>query len=167
MKGIDLPKLYRLAGEGAERLEEDLYKFARVYEKDYELKCFIKNEKYTVSDKVKLAKSVFPDFIKVFWELFEVLIKEGFMDKLSLVSEEFTKLVAKESGKRFDSVLFAENPEKKIVDKLRTIAGKDVVLRIDIDPNIGGGFIWQTMDGKVLNASVCGRLMQLKEELAA
>ena len=166
-KKIDLNKLMQIAGEQDERIEEELYKFSIVFEKEFDLKYFLKNPRYASQDKRKLAQSIFPGFSPLFWDLLELLIKEGLVDRIGELSKEFTKMVAEKNGKNYDVITFPEKPAKELMAKAKRKAGEEIVLRFEIDPSIIGGFIWKTMDGKMLDASLRGRLAQLKEEINA
>ncbi|MFA6431979.1 MAG: ATP synthase F1 subunit delta [Candidatus Margulisiibacteriota bacterium] len=166
-KKIDFNKLLQISGENCGRLEEELYKFSKVFEKEFDFKYFLKNPRYASQDKRKLAQSIFPGFLPLFWDLIELLIKEGLVDRVAEISKEFTKILADMDDKRFDVVVFSEKPTKELIAKAKKKAGDKISLRFEIDPSILGGFIWKTMDGKMLDASLRGRLAQLKEEINA
>ncbi|MFA4967035.1 MAG: F0F1 ATP synthase subunit delta [Candidatus Margulisiibacteriota bacterium] len=167
MNQIDIKKLVELAGEEAEVLQEDLYRFTNMIVSDFTLMSFIEDISKPGEVRRKVIEDAFPSSSKIFKKLVPVLIKEEFCRSIPEISEEVTKIVAGKLNVRFDELIFSEKPEENLLSKFAKMTDGKVKFRVRIDPAIMGGFIWKTMDGKVLNASIAGRLSAIKEEITA
>ena len=167
MKEMDLDRLLEISGERAEALCDELYRISYLVKQNYELMSALTDPKLAGEAKKKVIGDLMPGASKIFSEIISLMIDQELIKELDQVSVDFTLLVAKKMNIRFDEVIFSEKPGEDILNKFKKIAGDKIRYRIQIDPTLIGGFIWKTMDGKVMNASIKGRLSQIREEIAA
>jgi ATP synthase F1 delta subunit len=166
VKEIDFEKLFELSGVGALALEEELYGFKKAITSNYELGDFLYDLRQSKEAKKKIVTDVFPGASKMFHDVISLIIDEELCRNISEISRSFGALVANKKKIRFDELVFSEKPTDELLGKFKKIAGERVRFKIEIDPSIMGGFIWKTMDGRIMDASIAGRLSQMKEEIA-
>ena len=165
MKHVDVLKLYDFAGDSSGLLEEELNRFSKLLSGNFELKMFLCDGGQPIDARKKVVEDVFPDPSKIFSELISLVIDMGL--NIQDISDEFTKIVSARQDIRFDELIFYEMPTDEILNKFKKLAGDKVKFRIKVDRGIMGGFIWKTMDGKVMDASIAQRLSNIKEEISA
>ena len=164
MKNVDIVKLVELAGDDTEKLQEELYRFTKLLALNFELANFIEDISKPAEAREKMILDAFPSSSRTFKGMLNVLIKNELCRKIPEISAEVTEIVAKKLGVRFDELVFSEKPADELLSKFSN--GK-VKFKIEINPAIIGGFIWKTGDGRVMDASIAGRLSAIKEEIAA
>jgi len=167
VKNVDIVKLVELAGDDTEKLQEELYRLTKLLALNFELANFIEDISKPAEARGKMIIEAFPSSSKTFKGLISVLIKNELCRKIPEISAEVTELAAKKLGVRFDELVFSEKPAEDLLLKFNKIANGKVRFRIEIDPSIMGGFIWKTGNGKIMDASIAGRLSAIKEEIAA
>jgi ATP synthase F1 delta subunit len=163
MNKIDLGKLLELAGDKAEKLEREWHELSR----ERELIDVLGDPRQTAEMKKSLVKEVFSGKSHLFIELIGLLIDQDLARSIPKLSEEFTRLVAAKEKVRYDELVFPEKPSEELLAKFNKLAGDKVKFRVSIDKELIGGFIWKTMDGRVMDASIAGRLSKIKEEISA
>lgn len=167
MKNVDIVKLVELAGDEAEKLQEELYRLTKLIALNFQLANFIEDIGKPAEAREKMIIDAFPSSSRTFKGMINVLIKNELCRKIPEVSAEVSEIVAKKLGVRFDELVFSEKPAEELLLKFNKIANGKVKFRIEIDPSIMGGFIWKTADGRIMDASIAGRLSAIKEEIAA
>ncbi|HTY12984.1 MAG TPA: F0F1 ATP synthase subunit delta [Candidatus Omnitrophota bacterium] len=167
MKNIDLDRLYEIAAGQAERLSDEMYGIAYLIKKNYDLLSALSDIRSSGEFKKKLIADLTPGASKIFTDTIALLVDQGLLGELDEVSRRFTLLVAQKNNIRYDELIFSEKPGPEILGKFYKIGGDKIKFRVQIDSSIAGGFIWKTMDGKVMDASIKGRLSQMREEISA
>ncbi len=98
-----------------------------------------------------------------------VLVKKRRSELIGGILEEFERLINELHGIAVAEVTTAialdEGVARSVADRLSALTGKQIVLRMSVDPEIIGGVVARVGD-KLINASVVGRLEALRLQLA-
>ena len=162
-----MAKLFELSGKNALTLEEELYRLKKAISLNYELADFLADGQKPKEAKKKVGKDLFPGNSKTFHDLLSLIIDKEIAKDIPEISKSFSALVADKEKIRFDELIFSGTPSEELIKKFQKIAGEKVRFKIEIDPSLMGGFIWRTMDGRIMDASIAGRLSQIREEITA
>ena len=100
-------------------------------------------------------------------ELFSLLGSNKRIGMLGEVARQFVHLYEQMQGQDVARVVTAvpltAELEKKILEKLKQITGKEVTVENEVDPSLIGGFILRVGDLEY-NASIASKLANLKRE---
>lgn len=164
---IDIDMLYDLAQKHGQALdlERDLFQFKRLIELDFEVENFFADLNIGHSYKISALKQMFKMNSSVFLALMDFLIESDMILRVRPISEKFSRVVARRNHMVFGEVLSMEYLSSSALKQLAGKFGEKVMLKNTIDPSIMGGFVVQLMGGMVVDASVRGRLYQLRERL--
>lgn len=120
------------------------------------------------SDKEAVLGGIFKDADTLSKELFTLLARNKRIGLLGEVARQFVLLYERMQGQDVARVVTAvpltPELEKKILEKLKQITGKDVTVENEVDPSLIGGFVMRVGDLEY-NASVASKLSNLKREL--
>ncbi|WP_224484299.1 ATP synthase F1 subunit delta [Robertkochia aurantiaca] len=112
-------------------------------------------------------KSVFAAFDKASFNLIDLLIANNRIELLPMVAQRYTELYDELKGKQVATVTTAvplsQEMENKILEKVSTLTGKEVILKKKVDADLIGGFILRVGD-KEYNASISNKLNTLKRK---
>lgn len=115
----------------------------------------------------KTLNALFPKVSKEANNLFATLLTNKRVDLLQHVASKYISLFAEANGDQTAIVTTAVplegNLETKVLDKLKSLTGKNVTVKNIIDESIIGGFILRVGDLQY-NASVANQLNKLKRE---
>ena len=163
--------LFRLASaEGvADRVENELHEFERLYEQNNELKEFIHNPHVQSQGKKDALAEILKSKISgILLNHMYLVIDQDRGRLFSKIAEEYYRLVSETRAKVTAEVTTAFPVTDGMLDdlakELRRITKKDVHLRTRVDESIIGGVIVKVGD-KVLDGSVRRKLSQLKKQM--
>ena len=129
----------------------------------------LKSSIIKAEQKKESLLKIFPELNSVTTGLFEVLITNKRMDILSQVAQKYNTLFDKLHGREVAIVTTAvpitEALEAKVLAKVKSLTGKEVEIKNQVDPNILGGFILRIGDLQY-NASIANKLNRLKREFS-
>jgi len=113
----------------------------------------------------RLLKGVKPLVLNLVY----VLVSKGRLDSIGAIVDEYQRLLDSyrgiERGELITAIPVDEKETKRFADYLGTVVGKQVVLRLAVDPSLIGGVIVK-VGGKLLDGSTRYKLVALKRELA-
>jgi F-type H+-transporting ATPase subunit delta len=120
-----------------------------------------------ISDKEAVLGAIFKDADPLSRELFSLLGSNKRIGMLGEVARQFVHLYEQMQGQDVARVVTAvpltAELEKKILEKLKQITGKEVTVENEVDPSLIGGFILRVGDLEY-NASIASKLANLKRE---
>ncbi|MFH1386343.1 MAG: F0F1 ATP synthase subunit delta [bacterium] len=163
MKEIDVEKLYDLAGKDALQLERELYRFSYALNSDLDLKYFFVDNGVSEKNKRTVLADLFPAASRVFRDLFNLLLREELLERLSWLANKYSEVVSKKTATEYLEVtsavpLLNENVFKAIKpDKIR--------YRFKVDPKIIGGLKLKWEDGRYYDSTLQGEIEAIKEAL--
>ncbi|MBU0574037.1 MAG: ATP synthase F1 subunit delta, partial [Candidatus Margulisbacteria bacterium] len=161
-------KLYELAHKHDEvlPLEEELFQLKRLLERDFDARLFFESLEIGKKQKKNALKQIFTPCSPVFKALVGFLIDEDKVSRVTEISERYSRMVAKNKNMIFGEVLSYEPLSKESLASLGKRFGKNIVLKNIPDPSLMGGMLIRLMGGTVIDASLKGRLNQLREKIA-
>ena len=150
------------------RVREDFTDFVAAVEDSDELRDFLRNPQVEPGVKRRVLESLLDGADERFVNFARLLAEKNRVANAADVHREFERLIAEEERvlelELVTAVELSDEEAKKIVGEIERAAGRKVEATRDVDPSLIGGLVVQA--GSVrLDASVRGRLDQLREEL--
>ena len=148
----------------------DFDDFAAALDESDELRRFLANPQIESRTKGAVLEDLLGDADKLFVNFLRLLAEKDRIGDVPQVHEEWTRLLAREERvlelELTTAVELSDAEAKRVVEQIEEASGRRVVARRTVDPSLIGGLVVQA--GSVrLDASVRGRLAQLREELTA
>jgi F-type H+-transporting ATPase subunit delta len=155
-------------GNALARVREDFADFIAAVEASDELRDFLRNPQIEPGVKRQVLESVLEGAAEPFVNFARLLAEKNRAADAADVHREFERLIAEEERvlelELTTAVELSDEEAAKIIDEFERAAGRKVEATRDVDPSLIGGLVVQA--GSVrLDASVRGRLDQLREEL--
>jgi F-type H+-transporting ATPase subunit delta len=152
------------------RVREDLGDFVAAIEESHELRDFLRNPQIEPGVKRRVLEGLLEDGDERFLNFTRLLADKNRIGEVADVHREFERLVAAEERvlelELTTAIELSDEEAEKIVDEIEKAAGRKVEARRAVDASLLGGLVLQA--GSVrLDASVRGRLNQLREELTS
>jgi F-type H+-transporting ATPase subunit delta len=150
------------------RVREDFADFVAAVEASDELRDFLRNPQIEPGVKRRVLESLLDEADERFLNFSRLLAEKGRAADAVDVHREFERLIAEEEQvlelELTTAVELTDDEAAKIVGQIEQAAGRKVEATREVDPSLIGGLVVQA--GSVrLDASVRGRLDQLREEL--
>lgn len=163
--------LFRLVqAEGElDRVEDELFRFGKVLEDNYELKQALSDQSIDRAQRVKvleelLAEKVSPNTLT----LLTFVVEQGRGRHLPQILEELSNLAAHARASVVAEVRTAvpldQGQRDELATALSSATGKNVTLKVLIDPSVLGGVVAKVGD-TVIDGTIRRRLEQLKEQV--
>jgi F-type H+-transporting ATPase subunit delta len=155
-------------GNALARVREDFADFVAAVEASDELRDFLRNPQIEPGVKQRVLETVLEGAEKRFVNFARLLAEKNRAADAADVHREFERLIAEEERvlelELTTAVELSDEEAAKIIDEIERAAGRKVEATRGVDPLLIGGLVVQA--GSVrLDASVRGRLNQLREEL--
>jgi F-type H+-transporting ATPase subunit delta len=154
--------------EALARVREDFADFVAAVEASGELRDFLRNPQIEPGVKRRVLESLLEGADERFLNFARLLAEKNRAAEAVAVHREFERLIAEEERvlelELTTAVELTDDEAAKIVGHIEQAAGRKVEARREVDASLIGGLVVQA--GSVrLDASVRGRLDQLREEL--
>jgi ATP synthase F1 delta subunit len=171
---LDIEQLYQLAAKDAARLESELSDLKDQIDNSFDLKMFFDDASIPTGEKITIVKEVFSDWSDVFLGFIVLLIEHDAIEFLDKIIEDYRKILTKNEELGFVSVISAKPMTKDQLDEIGTKIisletgdkkSKKMQIKNRINPSLLGGFILDFNHGKILDASLAGRLAKMKKGL--
>ncbi len=161
---VDYEKLYSLAKERGETrsLEADLYFLKKSLEANYDAKMFFEDLAVKKESRISFLKEAFPTCSSIVLELVSFLIDNEEAPLLSEISEKYTRFLAEKEKLEFAELILADDLSQDELKKIRGRFSRNTSFKVTKNLSILGGFVVRKIDGTVIDASVRGRLEQLR-----
>jgi F-type H+-transporting ATPase subunit delta len=152
-----------------EQVEDELFRFARTLENEIRLRDALIDPGLPPEQRVKmleelLGKKASPHTVN----LIAFVVQQGRARELIAIIDSLVELAAKERSKAVAEVRSAMpldgEQRGKLEQALKAATGKDITLKVIVDPSIVGGLVARVGD-VVFDASVRRRLELAKEQL--
>lgn len=146
---------------------DDFEAIFNIFDSNPKLVRFLKSPQVALKDK----KEVFQDSLKahfdqIFLNFLSYLIQKGRLVYLRSIRNEYKRLAGIWEADIVTAVPLDSESEAKLMEKLKQIFHKKIILKKRIDPTIIGGVIL-VVANEMLDWSVTGRLKKLKDNLIA
>jgi F-type H+-transporting ATPase subunit delta len=157
--------------EGAlERVSDELFRFAKAVEQNHELRSALTDiaipseRKHAVITEL-LGEQTLPQTLNIL----EFVVAQGRAAELSEIVSSLAELASETRDKVMAEVRTAveldDETKKKLADALGKATGKQVEVKVFVDPSVVGG-IYARVGDQVIDATVRHRLQELRETLA-
>lgn len=158
----------RTEGNLAE-VEDELFRFARTLESSDELRTTLTDAALPVSQRQQIVEDLLGGKANpVTVALASMVIGLGRSRDLVSIIDELVRISAEEGNKELaevrSAVALTDDQKARLAEALAKSTGKNVELKVIIDPSVLGGLVTQIGD-TVIDGSVKTRLEQLKTAL--
>ena len=150
------------------KVREDFDDFAAAVEESDELRRFLQNPQVEARTKRAALEDLLADSDKLFLNFVRLLAEKNRIGELARVHDEWTRLLARRERvlelELTTAVELSDEEAERVVKQIEEASGRRVVAGHTVDPSLIGGLVVQAGSLR-LDASVRGRLDQLREEL--
>jgi F-type H+-transporting ATPase subunit delta len=149
-------------------VRQDFGEFAAALEESEELRRFLANPQLESRTKRAVLEDLLGESDKLFLNFLRLLAEKGRIGEVAQVYEEWTRLLAQEERvlelELTTAIDLSDEEAERVVKQIEEASGRRVVASRTVDPDLIGGLVVQAGSLR-LDASVRGRLEQLREEL--
>ncbi len=157
-----------LEKEQLDRWQSDLEKVARLGQ-DATIAAYLGNPKVHFEDKARLLAERLGDIDPLVLNVVYLLLTKDRLDMLADIADEYQRLLDSRRGIERAEVTTVvpldDEATLKLSKSLGDIVGKEIVLKLKVDPSIIGGFVARVA-GKLIDGSTRAKLAILKKEMA-
>jgi len=156
--------------EGAlDQVEDELFRFARTLENEIRLRDALVDPQLPVERRVEMLRELLdakasPHTVN----LISFIVEQGRARELTHIIDSMVELAARERQRAVAEVRSAvpldEEQRQRLERALRDATGKEITLKVIVDPSVVGGLVARVGD-LVFDASVRRRLELAKENL--
>jgi F-type H+-transporting ATPase subunit delta len=161
--------LFQIAkAEGAlEQVEDELFRFARTLENEIKLRDALVDPNLPADHRAKMVRELLGAKASPHTaNLIAFIVEQGRARELTAIVDSLVELAAQERSKAVAEVRSAlpldGEQRAKLEDALRKATGKEITLKVIVDPSVVGGLVARVGD-VVFDASVRRRLTLAKE----
>jgi F-type H+-transporting ATPase subunit delta len=151
-----------------DRVREDFDDFAAAVTESDELRRFLRNPQVEAATKRAALEDLLGGADELFLNFLRLLLDKGRIGELGEVHAEWTRLLARRERvlelELTTAVELSDEEAERVVEQIEQASGRRVVAERHVDPDLIGGLVVQAGSLR-LDASVRGRLEQLREEL--
>ncbi|OGC05871.1 ATP synthase F1 subunit delta [candidate division WOR-1 bacterium RIFCSPLOWO2_02_FULL_46_20] len=162
---INLEKLYELAKENALPLGRELFDLNSFLARHYQIKNFLADSNVPLAQKKEFFTRLCPQAGSLFKAFIQLLFEQDLFSKLPWFTGKFLAILLEKRNIRFAKLISALPLSEETVSRIKQCYGDNLYFIQEVDPQLSGGFIIETADHNLLNASVSGRLKQLRTEM--
>ena len=150
-------------------IKEEAEAFLLVLSREPELRAFLHTPAIAAREKKAVISNIFSEKICIeLLDLLFILIDKGRTRHLSKIVDTYKDLVNREDGFSYGKILSATPLDEERLSRFETETGKLLSLNVKLENEaaedlIGGVKIY--IDGKVIDASIQGRLKDLKHNM--
>lgn len=161
-------RVVRAEGE-LDRVEDELFRFGKLLESNYELKQALSDQSLDKEQRVKILDELLGEKVSPHTlGLLTFVVEQGRARQLPQILERLSGLAADARNSVVAEVRSAvpldEDRRKKLADALSNATGKNVEVKVLVDPSVIGGIVTKIGD-TVIDGSIKRRLEQVKQEV--
>jgi F-type H+-transporting ATPase subunit delta len=153
-----------------DRIRKEFDEFAETLEESDELRRFLVNPQIESQSKRGALEDLLAKADPLLLNFLRLLADKGRIGEVAQVHEEWARLLAREERvlelELTTAIELSEAEAAKVVKQIEQASGRSVVATRTVDSNLIGGIVVQAGSLR-LDASVRGRLEQLREELTS
>jgi F-type H+-transporting ATPase subunit delta len=153
-----------------DRIRKEFDEFAETLEESDELRRFLVNPQIESQSKRGALEDLLAKADPLLLNFLRLLADKGRIGEVAQVHEEWARLLAREERvlelELTTAIKLSEAEAAKVVKQIEQASGRSVVATRTVDSNLIGGIVVQAGSLR-LDASVRGRLEQLREELTS
>jgi F-type H+-transporting ATPase subunit delta len=161
------------AAQDQKRLDQarqEFEDFAAAVEESDDLRRFLQNPQIELRTKREALDDLLEGSDKIFLNFIRLLVEKDRITEVEDIYEEWARLLARQDRvlelELQTAVELSDEEAAKVMQEIEEASGRDVVATRTVDPDLIGGLVVQAGSLR-LDASVRGRLQQLRDELTA
>lgn len=155
------------AEDVAERVEDDLFRFARTLESNADLRDRLTDPGVEVGDKLAVVDELLGGHPQsasaVMW-----VLQAGHVRQLTAIADAVVAMAAAKRSRVVaevrTAVALGEDRRRELAEALSATSGQEVEVKVVVDPDIVGGVVVR-MGDTVIDGSVARRLEELRASL--
>lgn len=152
-----------------DRVEDELYRFGKILESNHELKQVLSDRGMDRAQRAKILEDLLSGKVSPHTlSLLMFVVDQDRARQLPEILEEVARLAAEAKDSVIAEVRSAvpldQNQEQELARGLSRATGKNVTVKVLLDPSVIGG-ISATVGDTVIDGTVKRRLEQLKEQV--
>lgn len=164
--------VFRIALEGQElnRWQSELRRIASIVN-DTALFALLENPEVSFDEKAKVLSERLGDINPLALKLVSLLVAKGKLGMIGDIAEEYQRLVdnyrgieGTEVAEVTTAIPLDDEYRLKVAQRLTSMVGKPVVLKVKVDSGLIGGIIIRVGD-KLIDGSIRSKLAALKRDL--
>jgi len=168
--GEALFRVARAEGE-LDKVEDELYRFGKLLEDNYDLKRALSEQNVAHADRVKILEELLSDKVSPHtMGMLTFIVAQDRARQLPEILEELARLAAESRDLALAEVRSAvaldDDQKAELTRALERATGKRIELKVLIDPEVLGGIVAKVGD-TVIDGTVRHRIEQLKEQVRA
>jgi F-type H+-transporting ATPase subunit delta len=153
-----------------DQVRQEFEDFAAAVEESPDLRRFLQNPQVELRTKRSALEELLEGSDEIFLNFVRLLVEKDRIVEIEDVYEEWTRLLARQERvlelELQTAVELSDEEAAKVVKEIEEASGRKVLATRTVDSDLIGGLVVQA--GSIrLDASVRGRLQQLREELTA
>ena len=153
-----------------DQVRQEFEDFASAVKESDDLRRFLQNPQIELRTKREALDDLLEGSEKLFLNFVRLLVEKDRISEVEQVYEEWARLLARQERvlelELQTAVELSDEEAAKVVKEIEEASGRKIVATRTVDPDLIGGLVVQA--GSIrLDASVRGRLQQLREELTA
>ncbi len=161
-------RVVRAEGE-LDRVEDELYRFGKLLESNHELKQALSDQSIDKDQRLKVVDELLADKVSPHTlGLLHFVVEQGRARHLPQILELVSDLAAEARNSVVAEVRSAipldGNQQRQLADALSKATGKNVEVKVLVDPTVIGGIVAKVGD-TVIDGTIKRRLEQLKEQV--
>ncbi|MFY9587554.1 MAG: ATP synthase F1 subunit delta [Actinomycetota bacterium] len=163
--------LFQVAqAEGAlEQVEDELFRFARILENETRLREALTDPSQEAEHRAKMVQELLgPKASPHTTNIISFVVQQGRARELPKIIDSLVQLAAQERNKAVAEVRSATpldgDQRQKLVDAIAKATGKNVELKVLVDPSVVGGLLVRVGD-QVFDGTVRRRLQMAREHI--
>ena len=154
-----------------DRVEDELFRFGKLLETNHELKQVLSDQSIERARRVKILDELLSGKVSPHTlGLLSFVVEQGRGRQLPQILDELSHLAAESRNSVVAEVRSAipldDVQRKELANALSSATGKNVEVKVLVDPSIIGGVVAKIGD-TVIDGSIKRRLEQLKEQVRA
>jgi F-type H+-transporting ATPase subunit delta len=153
-----------------DQVRQEFEDFAAAVEASDDLRRFLQNPQIELRTKREALDDLLEGSEKIFLNFVHLLVEKDRISEVEHVYEEWARLLARQERvlelELQTAVELSDEEAAKVVKEIEEASGRKIVATRTVDPDLIGGLVVQAGSLR-LDASVRGRLQQLREELTA
>jgi F-type H+-transporting ATPase subunit delta len=134
-----------------------------------QLTTLLQTPKLHFGEKVRLLQNIAAGINPLAMNLISLLVAKNRLEIIDSIAAEYERLVDAYQGRGHAEVITAVpldgGDKERIKARLEALAGKEIVLTTQVDPNLMGGLVVK-MGDKLLDGSVYTKLQELRKSLS-
>ncbi|HVL63781.1 MAG TPA: ATP synthase F1 subunit delta [Actinomycetota bacterium] len=152
-----------------DRVEDELFRFGKLLDSNYELKQALADQSIDKSQRVKVIEELLSDKVSPHTlGLLTFIVGQGRARQIPQILDELSQLAAEARNSVVAEVKSAvpldDDQRRRLAEALGKATGKKVEVKVLVDPQVIGGLSAKVGD-TVIDGTVRRRLEQLKEQV--